>query len=508
MTRLRSPAGPQRSDRFASARAVAGPQRSDRFASARAVADAVLYEGYILYPYRASSTKNQVRWQFGVLAPRSFSEVDPSEHWSMHTECLVEATSDSMAQIQFQVCCLQVQHRSVEAAVLGGLASDDTFAPVDTPASSDAAFAPVAALEVDGRQHVPWDEAVERVIDIGPLSLRDLVESREHEERFFLDGGRDVEDIPVPRAGAPEPAGRVVRVRHPIQGRVRIQAGHRDQGSLVRLDVDVENLTGFEGPWRREDALGASLVAAHLMLAVDGARFISLLDPPPHAEAAARDCRQRGGFPVLIGEDDVMLVSPIILYDHPEVAPESPGELCDSTEIDEILALRVLTLTEEEKAEARSTDVRAAAIIDRCDTMRPEVWERLHGTFRSIAPFDRAVPLDGAVPSEEVTAAPWWDPEADAAVDPWSDTVNIAGWAVGKGSAVRLHPTHRADAQDTFLEGLDATVAGVFTDVDGQTQVAVTVDDDPATSELAWQGRYLFFYPDEVEPLATGSMAP
>jgi len=297
-------------------------------------------------------------------------------------------------------------------------------------------------------------------------------------------------------------------VRNRIEGRVRIAAGRRDRGGLVRLGVDVENLTGFEGPWRREDALGSSLVAAHVMLAVDGARFISLLDPPEHAEAAVRECRQRGCFPVLIGEDDVMLASPIILYDHPEVAPESPGELCDSTEIDEILALRVLTLTEEEKAEARSTDVRAAAIIDRCDTMPPEVWERLHGAFRSVAPFD------GGARFEEVTAptfdgaVPWWDPEVDAAVDPWSDTVDIAGTAVGKGSAVRLHPTHRSDAQDIFLEGLGATVAGVFTDVDGQTQVAVTVDDDPATSELAWQGRHLFFHPDEVEPLATGSMEP
>ena len=86
------------------------------------------------------------------------------------------------------------------------------------------------------------------------------------------------------------------------------------------------------------------------------------------------------------GDDRVMLSSPIILYDHPAVAPESHGDLFDATEIDEILALRVLTLTDEEKAEARGTDPRAAAIVDRIDDMAPEVWERLHGTLRAVAP--------------------------------------------------------------------------------------------------------------------------
>ena len=81
-----------------------------------------------------------------------------------------------------------------------------------------------------------------------------------------------------------------------------------------------------------------------------------------------------------------MLSSPIILYDFPAVAPESAGDFCDSTEIDEILALRVMTLTDEEKAEARGTDARAAAIIDRCDDMPDEIWSRLHGAVRSLRP--------------------------------------------------------------------------------------------------------------------------
>lgn len=466
---------------------------SDPFASARGVADAVLYEGYMLYPYRASSTKNQVRWQFGVLTPGSFSEIDGSEEWSMHTECLVEVTGTGKAAVRLQLRWLQVQERTVEAAV-------------GSPGGSGATFEPVGGLSVDGIDYLPWEEAVEQTVEVGPVLFGPMGNGGGEEVGFHLAGGRE-EEVLEDRQGIAR--GRLVRVRRPIEGQIRVVA-RRAGGTptLVRLAVEVENLTGFDGPWLRREALRVSLVATHLMLAADGGRFLSLLDPPGHAEAAAAECRQRGGFPVLIGDDDVVLVSPIILYDHPAVAPESPGDLCDATEIDEILALRVLTLTEEEKAEARRTDPRAAAIIDRCETMPPEVWERLHGAVRAMAdpeaPSGAGPVTGGPGCSTGMDAeAPWWDPAVDGATDPWTDTVVVGGTAVGKGSKVRLHPTHRSDAQDLFLEGMAATVAGVFTDVDGAVQVAVTVDEDPATAELAWQGRYLFFHPDEVDPQRT-----
>jgi len=54
------------------------------------IASAVLYERYILYPYRASSVKNQQRWNFGALCPESYSEAQGgTEAWTMQTECLV-----------------------------------------------------------------------------------------------------------------------------------------------------------------------------------------------------------------------------------------------------------------------------------------------------------------------------------------------------------------------------------------------------------------------------------
>ena len=242
---------------------------------------------------------------------------------------------------------------------------------------------------------------------------------------------------------------------------------------------------------------------------------MSLLDPPDDAAEAARGCRSDGTYPVLVGDETVVLSSPIILYDHPEVAEQSPGDLFDATEIDEILALRVMTLTDEEKAEARGTDPRSAAIIDRCDALSPEAMGRLHGQMRPVEPTPAwptltTPPGDGddetPWPGPDA-ASPWWDPATDASVDPWHDTITVDGIVLGQGSRVRLHPSGRSDAQDMFLDGRTAAVAGVFADVDGGFHLAVTLDDDPAAGELVWQGRYLYFPPEEIEPLGADAEA-
>lgn len=467
---------------------------ADRFAAARLVADAVLYEGYVLYPYRASARKNQLRWQFGVLVPPACSAADPSERSSMRTECLVDPTPDAGAGagpglLTLRLRCLQVQHRSVEV--------------VDEQA--------VATL---GEPLIPWDEAVEQVVDLPPVLL---TPSTGDDVVFPLQFplAVDAEDVRTP---AGRVAARLVRRRLPVIGEVRVRT--EVVGALVKVAVTVAN-TGevdIEVEPGRDAMLQRSLVAVHTMLAVDRGSFLSLIDPPARARAAVDGCTSDGTFPVLIGPadaTDVLLSSPIILHDHPAVAPESPGDLYDATEIDEILALRVLTLTDAEKAEARATDPRAAAIVDRVEQMPPELWGRLHGAARA---FDTADVTTWTTPtfshgepgSEPEPEAPWWDPSVDAAVDPWTDTVDVAGHTVGEGTRVRLHPSHRADAQDLFLAGLTGTVAGVFHDVDGGRHLAVTLDDDPGADLHAWQGRYRYFAPDEVEvltqrPETTGS---
>jgi hypothetical protein len=263
----------------------------------------------------------------------------------------------------------------------------------------------------------------------------------------------------------------------------------------VRLSLDVQN-TSPERARSKDEAIRTSLIGAHLLIEATGRGFVSLLDPPVAAQSAVAECRQHRCWPVLAGPpgtNDVILVSPIILYDHPEVAPESAGALFDSTEIDEILTLRVLTMTGDEKAEARATDPRAREIIDHCEAMTPEELQRLHGVLR-----DPHAPAPSVFDTGEV---PWWDPAVDESVQPEVDAVVIGGVRVCKDSLVRLHPSRRADAQDLFFADQVARVTAVLSDVDGGVHVAVVLVDDPAAELHDWYGRYLYFAPDELEPL-------
>jgi len=195
------------------------------------------------------------------------------------------------------------------------------------------------------------------------------------------------------------------------------------------------------------------------------------------------------------GSNDLLIGSPIILYDYPEIAPESPGALFDGTEIDEILTLRVMTMTDQEKAEARATDPRAREIIDRCDQLSTADLQQLHGILRD--PHSDSSWFD----TGEI---PWWDPAADERVQPEVDAVLIEGVSVSKGSLVRVHPSRRADAQDLFFADQVARVTAVLSDVDGGVHVALVLVDDPAAELHDWYGRYLYFAPDELEPLVDG----
>jgi hypothetical protein len=466
----------------------------DRFAPARQVADATLYEGYILYPYRASSAKNRVRWQFGVLVPPAVAEADPSERASCRTECLLRPGSVGQPVVSVRIRFLQVQHRAVEER------QGEVFVPVDR-------------LDAGGQVHVEWDEAVEQVVDLPPLGLFPL-DTFGFEQALEFPFVEAVETICGDGASAGRvdsaSAGRVVRRRRPLRGKVRVDASWAEPSDpsheTVKVAVTVDNTSpwaprSMDGELGRDEITRNSMVAVHVMMAADCGAFASSIDPPASLAEAARTCDNAGLFPVLIGTDDVVLASPIILYDHPEVAPESPGDLYDSTEIDEILALRVLTLTDEEKAEARATDTRAAAVVDRCDQMPAEMWSRLHGVIRSLRSVPPASPRGpGAAGGAPPTWGPGIVPYGDPDIDPMSDTVFVGAVEISRGSHVILRPSRRADAHDLFLSGLDATVAGVFRDFDGECHVAVSLDDDPATEELRWQGRYLYFHPDELEP--------
>jgi hypothetical protein len=261
----------------------------------------------------------------------------------------------------------------------------------------------------------------------------------------------------------------------------------------LRLDVINDGVCPPGAP--REEVLRTSLIAAHTVLAAEPGAWISMTDPPQWARPFVDDCTNEHTWPVLAGpaeRSDLLLSSPIILHDHPQLAPESTINLFDGLENDEILTLRTLTLTDDEKAEARATDPRAAGIIDAVDAMPPEILERLHGAIRSLRPIGADSPA--AQPPER---PPWW--EQEDAVDPDTDSVLVGTTPVAKGSHVVLRPGRGGDVQDQFLDGASATVHAVVHDVDGGVHVAVSVDGDPAAELQIAHGRFRYFRPDELE---------
>ncbi|BBZ48635.1 hypothetical protein H7H82_00720 [Mycobacterium heidelbergense] len=432
--------------------------RTSSWDRARAVADAVLYEGYLLYPYRGTSSKNQSRWQFGVLGPPGAADAGLGEDDTLAAQFLVDGAEAITLMVRF----LQLQHRLAEREFTHG------------------EFEPVGELTTPAGSWLTWDEAVDCERSFGPIAL----DGRRRTMPVVADAATDIEFLD---------GGRLVRRRREVRGALTVTS--EPDGDLRRVSVRVSNVGDAAGD--KADAIARSMIGTHLIAEAVGGRFVSLLEPPPRAAGAASRCGQHRCFPVLAGPpgtDDLLLISPIILYDRPEVAEQSDTALYDCTEIDEILTLRVMTMTDEEKGQARATDPRAARIIDRCDAMSPEAMARLHGVLRD------PHAISGLVP-EIPEGIDWWDPLADNAVRPEIDAVLVNGVRIARGSRVRLRPRRNADAQDIFVAGRTARVTSVHEDVDGDRHVGVVVDDDPAADLHDWYGRYLYFSPDEIEPL-------
>jgi hydrogenase maturation protease len=339
------------------------------------VAAAVLYEGYVLYPYRPSSVKNQQRWNFCVDCPESYSVAQKgTEAALMQTQCLLLANETT--RLSVSVKFLQLISREVAASV----AAPDSTKQVTN-------FQPVNSLEYDGRLYNTWQEAVER--EVGPISIT-FADSKQKTEslEFAFPPQTLVEELRS--ADGSEVVGQIKRRQSELLGSVNIEASAcSNSSSALKLTIQVRNTTPFAGAVEtsRDEALLNSFVSTHTVLYVENGEFVSLLDPPVEFREVATECKNIGTYPVLIGvgrEKDCMLSSPIILYDYPQIAPESPGDLFDGTEIDEILTLRILTLTDEEKREIRASDDRARQLLERTEMLPLEQFMKLHGAMKGI----------------------------------------------------------------------------------------------------------------------------
>ena len=320
---------------------------------ARKVADAVLYEGYLLYPYRSSALKNRQRWSFGILYPPAYAEVrSGTERCLMRSECLLETTRDTSVHVE-----VRFLHRGTRK--------------VQRPGGPESRRGSIAA---EGAARETADDGVARSVHCDLTDLRNPFESR----------------FSFPRLDARElmsDGAFVTRSQRDVRGKITAQPVNVSD-KVKKLRIAVENTTELPShPGDRDAALLRSMLSTHAILSVQYGEFVSLLDPPEHLRAAALQCRNIGNFPVLIGENgtrDMMLCSPILLYDYPQIAPESAGDFFDATEMDEMLTLRVTALTESEKEAMRMAGAQARDLLDRTERSVRQQLARTHGVIRSI----------------------------------------------------------------------------------------------------------------------------
>ena len=334
---------------------------------ARRVADAVMYEGAFLYPYRRSSLKNRYRCTFGVLPPRPAAGGGEA----LTAACLLQGVNGARVEVLLRF------------------------------------------LSESGGELLPREVSAQLVCDVERLA-------------FEFDAA----------------AGVLVLERCSLGG------------GYERLRACVQN-----------QAEHVALHGVHVLLCVtDGAaHFVSLTDPGAEAEAYAAHCEGQGLWCTILGRDrsrpDTALAAPVILPDFPELAPESRADLGDATEIDEMLALRILTLSAAEKREARATDPWVARLLDRVEALSESELLALHGARRA--------------------------PERL------------------HGARVKLVPRRSADGIDLLLAGRTAVVCHVQQDVDGQVLLGVALEDDPGRDlgEQGLPGHRFFFGLDEVTVL-------
>jgi hypothetical protein len=357
-------------------------------APVEAIVKAVLYEGYILYPYRASNVKNRQRWTFGGVYPRQ----EESFACGVQTECLVRGSLESV--IEVHVRFLHLMRREV-----GEFASPMT----EVPAGQEPAYTNVASLKVGEEVSQSWEEAVERDVTAPSLMLKQLT-GAPVKMPFAFAGQRSLKPL---RGQDGCVYGLLIHTSADVQGELTIAAAGVESG-VFRLTVRIDNVTplGDTESCERREAHWRAFASTHTILGVRGGAFISLLDPPDELKDAAAACNNQGTWPVLAGEEgttDTILSSPIILYDYPQVAPESPGDLFDATEIDEILTLRILAMTDEEKRDMAALDARARALLERTQALTAADVGRLHGTRREF--HSRADPEAKTLGTERPPAA-------------------------------------------------------------------------------------------------------
>jgi hypothetical protein len=448
------------------------------------IAAAVLYEGYVLWPYRRSAQKNQKRWTFGGVYPRAYSEAEGgNDPWLMQTQCLVVG---EWPTVEVKVRFLHVVERRVASRRSApGVGSGTVGGGFQTRPYQGEGLEFVDELRVGGERYLAWEEAAEREVVVEGLELPELetpvragisMPAGTQEEALADDDGRVV--------------GALVRSWRSLEGTVEVGAEPVREGAF-KLTVKITNTAPWSGE-DREETLRQTLVSTHTILRAENGEFVSLMDPPDELRGLVEGCDNVKTWPVLAGEEGdkhAVLSSPIILYDYPKIAPESPGDLFDGGEIEQLLTLSILSLTDEEKEEARATDPRAREILDRSESLSERDIMGLHGAVRGFQTLRSGEQID-----------PF---EVEGLYRPAPQSIVVDGVEITGGSRVRLWPRAGRDIFDIALSGKVAVVEKIEQDFEDRILLAVSVEDDPGREmvDMPVLGHRFFFSPEEVEPL-------
>jgi hypothetical protein len=348
--------------------------------------DSLLYEGYALYPYTPSATKNATPTPFGIVYPPAYAAGSSATFDHLVLEGMLDGGGRVSAEVRF--------------------------------------LAPAGERHQATAQHVALAGPGEEEVAVGGLRIG-----------------------------------------------VRLDVGER-------VALRVENRTEAPADLDRAGALRHSLLSTHPILHVAGGRFVSPL------ECATASVNT---WPVLATpEDDVLLGAAIVLPDHPQIAPESRGSLFDGTEIEEALLLHVQALSDGERAAIEEQDPTVRDMVARAAAATPEDVLALHGRVTVRDPVTTEPPK----PSAAVR-----DPSAGEAV------VEHEGVTYRRGGKLLLRPGPEAALEARMVQGRTATIERIFVDYDGKVHLGVTVDDVPGQEIMRETGRFLFFFPPEVEVL-------
>jgi hypothetical protein len=192
------------------------------FDSAECIAAAILYEGYILYPYRPTSIKNRQRWNFGTLYPRIYAEAQtPREPFGLQAECIVIADENTAVDIRIRFLQLISNGRTLES--IGNQIGNAVPTELTDPT-------------------LGWEEAVERTSEHPQLRLHDLLD---HSHQLTLNFG--TENLIEPRSN--------------LQALFTIHAEAVALGAC-KLHLELENITRLPSGVgaTREESLPQSFV--------------------------------------------------------------------------------------------------------------------------------------------------------------------------------------------------------------------------------------------------------